>query len=1238
MTKEFHADGGVFQTLHDIHGDARTLVNEIGAIETRQYDAMGRLTVIVRPARPANTPGNPTGTAVQLTDRYAYDILGQRIQHWNSQLGETVKERTDYDAQGRIIATVDFGGTGTTTSYEWQGGIATTGMGVFGGWLKTTVNVAGRTMTEKLDLYGRTVDKVDYGAHDYAYAYDAAGRLVTQTNSAGQNLTYGYYNTGQIAAIVDGDAGGTNKRSLYSFDAAGNLLTESYGTYYGATLTTSHKNATVTWDALGRMLTFDDTGPGGTVPTSVDWEYDLVGNIRRVRALYRTIASNGSYGVTNQVQDYWYRYDSMNRAVVVRGILQGARGAAGTIVRRGMTGMDILWNEIGQRVHETETITVTIPYPWGSTQHDIDRRHYYAYTPDGYLATVHMGTGSPTYPYASPTPAGNASAHYVRDAMGRVTTTIAPTATTTQIWNARSELVSQTRNSGGNATTTTYEYNLESSPGSGVYTGAYQGTITRTRTSSSGVTTDRKTYYTWWDTAQQLTVTVSTSAVPGTTNNASYNYDNSGVLTSATIQSRNVTFVNDAGGHVLQRHEPNLHEVTYSFGGKTIGSVSSRGMSDPVRPTVYADFDQSLASAAYALSDANGAYTVVDGDSLQSIAEAMWGDANLWYKLAETNGLAWNASLTAGQTLIVPQGVASSRHAADTFRPYDPNKAWGDLNPSTPAPPARDDDDCGVFGQILLVAVAVAVTVASHGTLSGALGPVLGGAAAGAAGSVASQAFGLATGLQQGGFSWKGVALAAIGGGVGAGVGEVVGKGAMLGSKMVGDVVRGALGSAVTQGVAVATKLQSNFDWAAVAAAGIGAGVGGAISRSFNAPGSNFAKAGQRLAIGTADAIVQGATRSLVEGTSFGDNLIASLPSVIGNTIGNMVADGIAGRSRTGPINLLEEVKDGSYSPEAIALSERYGVPFSRDDDGNYYTGASPGEIADAIGQVNPNILTGREEISFAGAYQYNQLTDDPNGRVINYFLDDPMYGGDWTSAPKSKTFDVLWVGNPEQGAIRFISGGSGRTYLYDGGAARYADIGLTATFAAPIAGRADPNFAAVRQANISAHNNAVDAIVARDLAELDTAAGAMLGMMTFPIGGPIQAGYGPSRAALSTIVPIGVRANQLAGASREALVRAELAAQYPAGRIMSEVYLRSANGKRAIDPLTGTARRIDSVVIQNGRVLDAVEVTSMNANKTVQLRKELRIRNNGDTFVRDRASGQLIDISGTPTRTVRKP
>lgn len=133
------------------------------------------------------------------------------------------------------------------------------------------------------------------------------------------------------------------------------------------------------------------------------------------------------------------------------------------------------------------------------------------------------------------------------------------------------------------------------------------------------------------------------------------------------------------------------------------------------------------------------------------------------------------------------------------------------------------------------------------------------------------------------------------------------------------------------------------------------------------------------------------------------------------------------------------------------------------------------------------------------------------------------MYGGDWESPSKATTFDVLWAGNADLGAVRFISGGSnGRTYLYEGGATRYSDLGLSAVFGAPIAGRADPNFVAWAQNHDQMVANITQARVDKALAQVDFEAGIGLNLMFAPtlVMGGGGAGYGVSRASLSTIVP----------------------------------------------------------------------------------------------------------------------
>ena len=112
---------------------------------------------------------------------------------------------------------------------------------------------------------------------------------------------------------------------------------------------------------------------------------------------------------------------------------------------------------------------------------------------------------------------------------------------------------------------------------------------------------------------------------------------------------------------------------------------------------------------------------------------------------------------------------------------------------------------------------------------------------------------------------------------------------------------------------------------------------------------------------------------------------------------------------------------------------------------------------------------------------------------------------------------------------------------------------------------------------------------------------------------------------------------NKQLGTARERSVAIELQQQYPGASVQAERILRTGDGLRAIDPLTGTARRIDHVVIQNGIVIDSVETTSLTANKAAQIAKENRIRQLGGTFVRDLETGQIVDLSNIQTRIVRK-
>jgi LysM repeat protein len=189
-------------------------------------------------------------------------------------------------------------------------------------------------------------------------------------------------------------------------------------------------------------------------------------------------------------------------------------------------------------------------------------------------------------------------------------------------------------------------------------------------------------------------------------------------LSSAYVggaHAHQVTFQNDAQGQVLSRTESgnvggrDPKQLYYYFNGLRVGDNGNNGtdqvdyatsiqrhaaqqgsgpfLGGGTYATGYADFDEAydpINSASRNNVGAASVYTVKAGDSLQSVAAAVWGDSGLWYVLAEANGLNASSSLSAGQVLSIPAKVSNAKNASSTFKVYDPNKAIGDNQPTTP--------------------------------------------------------------------------------------------------------------------------------------------------------------------------------------------------------------------------------------------------------------------------------------------------------------------------------------------------------------------------------------------------------------------------------------------------------------------------------------------------------------------------------------------------------------------------
>ncbi|WP_418124639.1 LysM peptidoglycan-binding domain-containing protein [Variovorax sp. 160MFSha2.1] len=506
--------------------------------------------------------------------------------------------------------------------------------------------------------------------------------------------------------------------------------------------------------------------------------------------------------------------------------------------------------------------------------------------------------------------------------------------------------------------------------------------------------------YEWWDGAKQSSITLDPASTgydprrPQPPGYSAFGYDANGHLKTATDRNattlRSFSYWTNAEGQVLQRQEliggkigadgnvsgaskSRDHRYFY-FDGKRVGNVGNDGVEredyaqqlarsaaaqspdDKYRkftPTNSADFDENYQpiNAGFP-GPAPGSYTVREGDTLEKIARSLWGDAQLWYLLAEANGLDGqpSAPLTPNTVLQVPNKVTNLHNTSSTFRPYDPGKAMGDTSPTLPDPlpaPRGKDGGCGGIGKILTVVVAVVVAAFTQqwylvnvggysgiaaAASSGAWGTLaVSGAVGGVAGSVAGQAVGIATGVQDQ-FSWKGVVQGALQGGLSAGLGGWLQSGG-LGSTLAasgnwGSAARHVASNIATQGLSIATGLQKGFDWRGVAASAA-SGYVSAWARPMLA--STFGPVGGDIATRMASGIVSTAVR--------GGSVSRSLPGIIGDavgsTVGNALGDSIAAANEQGGGMTRGEAEERTAAREVYAMGDGIpkvnGLDFSQD-------------------------------------------------------------------------------------------------------------------------------------------------------------------------------------------------------------------------------------------------------------------------------------------------------------------
>lgn len=897
-----------------------------------------------------------TASVVEKTD---YDVKG-RVVATKSFTGEgTTYAYSAYNASAVTSGLGTFGGwTKTTTN------VTSAGATIVSAW--EVDDYFGRTVDSQdfgahnydytFNKAGQLTARANSQGESIGFTYYNTGQLSGQTGTQG-TATYGYDAAGNRIKETFVEGGVTYRDASATFDALGRMTHwQDQAAAVGGSGTTTNPIATDwEYDANGNVrranASYRGIDASGTITTSGSmlsqdnwYTYDTMNRVLLSQGQFTGTRGSGTISRGANGIQIAYNFDG-TRASTLRetaGLLWSGYRVHDKIAPGDWWYSDDAWDpgDPYQYISQNTTQSFT-----GASLET------YGYSADGQLVTVsianEIGTAAGNTIVGTGIMTGSAlSTQIGRDALGRITHYVegggSYQRTNIVYDNANRELseTSYTNRSDGS-----FQTDLTNTYTNGQLTSQAQRNY-KNGSDSSVPDTLQSYSYQYWDGALQSGISYDSDT--GSSSNAvwntSYTYDSSGHIVQAHIadgQPRDANFVTDQQGLIIDRTEQKLagnttslgnpRELHYRFGGLEMGQVGNNGTTNvsyvastanrlakpnsgtpgafangATTASPFADFDQNYdAINGSSIGNAASTYTVQGNESFSSIAAQIWGDANLWYVIANANGMTGSETLVAGQTLVIPNNVTSSRNTSETFKPYNPNEAIGDTSPTTAPQPPKNSNKCGSFGQILVSVVAIAVSVALSFTPLAPVAPIIG--------NVVSQGFGIAIGAQTS-FNWSSLAISAITTGVSFGLDKLATVGGQLGSVgqflggsgILNVAANGVVSNVLTQGIAIATGLQQKFDWTGVAAAGVTAAVTSGIARvagkalhlgtgtgkdfKFN---SNVSKAIANGVGGFAGNLAASALRSVVDGSDFGDNLITTLPQTLTATVGNIIGNEI---------------------------------------------------------------------------------------------------------------------------------------------------------------------------------------------------------------------------------------------------------------------------------------------------------------------------------------------------------
>ncbi|MEM9101487.1 MAG: LysM peptidoglycan-binding domain-containing protein [Pseudomonadota bacterium] len=934
---------------YDDWGNQVLKINNRGDRHIQKYDINGRVIEI----------GIEVGGYYQRIESYSYDEVGNRT-HKFLRGDDGAVEYTVFDIRGNVVATRTAEGVIKRYEYDeqnrkikeiWGDGAASLIWNYNGDRLWSSYDLSGNYTRYYYNDFGDLARETV--VRDAAISDEDINNLVTSRD-------YTHYHNGWVQSITDYNNQYSDKRisqSEYVYDKMGRRVTETNSARDSLTNQTLYYRAlNTTYDALGRLSSISspnsymnafDQYHTTTGIDALNYYYDKNGN--REQITVKAIASNGVVST----KEYWYTYDKENRLV----ISQGRLNENGDIVLSSDQGGRFVYNSLGQRAyadtleiregrrvvrHEAyiynfagELLKINAYEDEEWEREEIEWEEYredwvseYAILNPDLADEFEFNENATADPDSSRyklvderhyNAAGYVTSHeeyfisgqiksftqntYNKD--GQVTsqrTSVAEEPGDALKLNSVVTYGSNAYDDFGNLVAyTVYAYDEEGKLAHrDVYTQNYQGfdsyklqfiSVYRYDEEGKQVGDQGRTVY-YFDARGDL---MSVSS-------------NEGVEREGAVSWERI-FYNNRDGQLVARIDERDDGEDYKIqdyfftNGQWVGS---NGSLDGI------NFDLNYQPINESVGNATTSYIVNGGDTLESIAQSLWGDRSLWYLIADANAIYSNDELQAGERLTIPNVNSNFNNNSDVFKPYNPGEIIGNTTP-TPVPPPPPKNGCNPIVTIVMVAVAVIATIYTAGAAAGlftagavtsgsavvtgaafvgaslgtAAGVAAGAFVGGVVGSVASQLVGKALGAVES-FSLRQAVSSGLTTAATAGIGNVVGQVAdkfsyLQGADWAQAAIQGAAGSVTSYAANKIAGIDTSFKWKNVIASAASSSISSSISGEL---GLNATNIGNDFVGGFIGGAVS-STVSRVMGIGGKQDWAGIAADAFGNAIGN---------------------------------------------------------------------------------------------------------------------------------------------------------------------------------------------------------------------------------------------------------------------------------------------------------------------------------------------------------------